>query len=173
VTESRARLFETIRATPWLDWLMLTKRPEHIGAMLPPGYWENVWLGTTAEDQEYADLRTPQLLEHRDRAPVLFLSVEPQIGPITFRWRPWMPLRGANHLDGLRHIDWVIVGGESGGKHRPFDVAWARNLREECREAGVAFHFKQHGGLHAGAGGCLIDGEEIKEFPQPRRLVAA
>lgn len=169
----RARLWQTIRATPNLDWLLLTKRPENIAHMLPQGYWPNVWLGTSTEDQQRANERVPVLLRYRDRVPVLFLSVEPQLGPITFRWASWNPVRGANHLDGLRQIDWLITGGESGPSHRPFNLDWARQTRDECAAAGVAWHFKQHGGRTHAAGGCLLDGVEHKNFPAPRELVHA
>ena len=50
-----------------------------------------------------------------------------------------------NHLDGLRALSLVIVGGESGRKARPFDLTWARFLRDECGEARVPFFFKQKG----------------------------
>lgn len=167
VTESRAKLFDLIRATPNLDWLMLTKRPENIEALLPPGYWTNIWLGTSAENQEYADLRVPILMESRRRVPVLFISVEPQIGPISMFDVPGHPL-GCDGLNGCEpKVDWVIVGGESGQKHRPFDVQWAKDLRYECKGV-AAFHYKQQGGRTHAEGGCLIDGVEVKEFPTPR-----
>jgi protein gp37 len=173
----RRRLWNLIEDTPYLDWLLLTKRPENIATMLPQKYWPNVWLGTSTEDQQRADERVPVLLRYRDRVPVLFLSVEPQIGPISLRryleleptvsggWMRWSP-------DPRPLIDWVIVGGESGPKHRPFDEDWARSLRDQCQAAGVAFHYKQFGGRTHAEGGCLLDGREHKEFPEPRREVA-
>jgi protein gp37 len=152
VTAPRERMFEMIRHTHWLNWLLLTKRPENIDMLLPAGKWHNVWLGVSTEDQVRANERVPQLLQLRDRVPVLFLSVEPQIGPVTLK--PW-----------IDQLDWVIPGGESGAHHRPFDLAWARTLRDECKVAGVAFHFKQVGGRTHAEGGCLLDGREYKEFP--------
>lgn len=151
----RARFVELIKATPHLDWLLLTKRPELIESLLPPGHWPNVWLGTSVENQEYADLRVPIVLQHRDRVPVVFLSVEPQLADVCLE--PW-----------IRELDWVITGGESGPNHRPFDLNWARHTRDECRDAGVAWHFKQVGGHTHAAGGCALDGAETKEFPTPR-----
>src|SRR5262245_52074261 len=81
----RARLWRLIAATPHLDWLLLTKRPENLARMLPwYSHWENrvafepdepwpnVWLGTTVEDQQRADERIPHLL--RSPAAVRFLS---------------------------------------------------------------------------------------------------
>lgn len=157
----RERLWDTIRATPNLDWLLLTKRPENVGRMLRQGpqwsYWPNVWLGTSTEDQQRADERIPLLLQHRDRVPVLFLSVEPQIGPVDLTLVPYIY---------TARIDWVITGGESGARHRPFDPEWARLTRDQCASAGIAWHFKQHGGRTHAEGGCLIDGREYKEFPK-------
>jgi protein gp37 len=155
VESSRLRLWDVIRATPMLDWLLLTKRPQNVWDMLPSSYWSNVWLGTSTETQEYADLRMPQLARMRDRVPVLFVSVEPQLERLSLL--PW--LRGG-------FVDWVIVGGESGPRHRPFDVDWARALRDECAATGVAFHYKQFGGRTHAEGGCELDGREYKEFPR-------
>lgn len=135
----RARLAYLIGRTPNLSWLLLTKRPENIARLwitdvVPP----NVWLGTTTEDQERADLRIPYLLAVP--AAVRFLSVEPLLGPVDiFRWIH--PCQRAV----LTGIDWVIVGGESGPKARPCDVAWIRGVVEQCREAGVPAFVKQFG----------------------------
>lgn len=184
----RQKLWDVITGTPHLDWLLLTKRPENIAMMMPwrVAGWPNVWLGTSTEDQQQADLRIPLLLGRRDQVPVLFLSVEPQLGPVTLFDTSEGVLRGVGVIrsggrshdgpsgpsewvdDSYSGIDWVIDGGESGPKHRPFDPEWARSLRNECSEAGVAFHFKQHGGRTHAEGGCLIDGQEWKQFPTPR-----
>jgi protein gp37 len=177
VGPARDNLWRIIRGTLSLDWLLLTKRPENIASMLPEGYWPNVWLGTSTEDQQRADERIPVLLRSRDQVPVLFLSVEPQLGPVNLRrWLGLEPTVSGGYMPiAPAQLDWVISGGESGPAHRPFNIAWARLTRDQCRAAGVAWHFKQHGGLHHAAGGCLIDGEEVKEFPtpRPRELVLA
>jgi protein gp37 len=134
----RQRLWELIRSTPWLDWLLLTKRPQNIGEMVPwsAGTWpQNVWLGTTVENQQCAKERLPHLLQHT--AAVRFLSCEPLLGAIDLsQWfrRP-----------GLERIDWVIAGGESGPGARPMHPDWAKNLLKQCLKADVAFHFKQWG----------------------------
>jgi protein gp37 len=132
----RARLWEVIARTPNLDWLLLTKRPELVGNMVPWGNaWpHNVWLGTTVETQRWAERRVPELLRHHAR--VRFLSCEPLLGGIDLT--PWI---GPNE----RSVDWVIVGGESGHSARPMNPVWARSLRDQCIEHGVAFHFKQWG----------------------------
>lgn len=108
-----------------------------------PGPLPNVWLGVSVENQHWANIRIPALLD--TPAAVRFLSCEPLLGPVSFRWAKWAPLINASHLDGLKDIDWVIVGGESGPGARPMRPEWARELRDQCTEAGVAFHFKQWG----------------------------
>lgn len=139
LVEHRADLFRVIQATPALTWLLLTKRPENILRLWPAGFqppgvdtWPNVWLGTTVEDQERADLRVPQLL--RVPAALRFLSVEPLLGPVDL-----------TRLHGLPPIGWAIVGGESGAGARPMDVAWARGVVAQCRAAGVPCFVKQLG----------------------------
>lgn len=95
LADVRSRLFKLIDATPNLDWLLLTKRPENIARMWREkdgrGWLDdmrpNVWLGTTVENQEQADKRIPELLKCRDLAPALFLSCEPLLGPVDLgRW---------------------------------------------------------------------------------------
>lgn len=150
MADVRRRVFELIDATPWLDWLLLTKRPENIRRMWPlnPSYVRddesrsNVWLLTSAGTQETADEFIPELLRCRDLAPVLGLSIEPLLGPVDLRpaWnrgRPWLsPAEG---------IGWVIVGGESGHHARPCHPDWVRSIRDQCTAAGVPFFFKQWG----------------------------
>ncbi len=145
----RTDLFELIRLTPNLDWLLLTKRPQNIvrmvqvsGAFAGNGMRflpENVWLGTTAEDQARADQNINALLRTRSElgARVLFLSAEPLLGPLDLV--PYI------HCDVANTLDWVIVGGESGHHARPMHPDWARSLRDQCQAAGVPFFFKQWG----------------------------
>lgn len=102
-----------------------------------------VWLGVSVEDQRWADVRVPALLA--TPAAVRFLSCEPLLGPVSFRWATWASLHDAGHLDGLLGIDWVIAGGESGRGARPMHPGWARTLRDQCQTAGVAYLFKQWG----------------------------
>jgi protein gp37 len=150
----RDNLFDVIRATPNLDWLLLTKRPENLSLMLPVN-WQlqpapNVWLGTTVENQAMADKRIPELLSVR--AGLHFLSCEPLLSPVHLGSIP-APSGGyfdARYTGNDKHrpagkIDWVISGGESGGNARPSSPAWFRSLRDQCVEANVPFHFKQHG----------------------------
>ena len=163
----RSRLWKLIEATPHLTWQLLTKRPEQVPLKVPERWlsdWPaHVWLGTTVEDQQRADLRIPRLLEIP--AQVRFLSCEPLLGPVSFRWAKWAPVRNAWHLDSLKGIHWVIVGGESGPKHRPLDLNNARAIRDQCAAAGVPFFFKQVGGRTPTAGGDVLDGVQHKAFP--------
>ena len=129
----RTELWALIEATPNLDWLILTKRPENIERML--GSWEsripaNVWLGTTCEDQPAYDRRWPIL--QRFNVRVRFISYEPAIGP----------------LDITRHEekpDWLICGGENPA-HRDMPAAWAYSIKEQCEEWYVPFLMKQMAG---------------------------
>jgi protein gp37 len=133
----RERLWKLVEATPWLDWLLLTKRPQNIASMVPwSSKWSaNVWLGTTVETQTYAEKRLPFLL--KNGAVVRFLSCEPLLGPLDLS--TWF------HKNGLHPIDWVIAGGESGPRSRPMHPDWVGNLLRQCRKAKVPFHFKQWG----------------------------
>jgi protein gp37 len=134
----RARLWPLIEATPELDWLLLTKRPQHMRRLAPWTTWpRNVWAGTTAENQKWADKRIPELLEVP--AAVHFISAEPLLGPLDLR--RWFGRGSAQ-----RHsIDWVIAGGESGPHARPMNPDWARTIRDQCEADGVSFLFKQWG----------------------------
>jgi len=131
----RERLWKIVVATPNLDWLLLTKRPGKIAELVPwqEAWPRNVWVGTTAENQEWTDKRLPHLLALP--AIVRFVSVEPLLGPVDL----------STFLHGERRIDWVIVGGESGAAARPMNAGWVRAVRDQCVAAGVPLHFKQWG----------------------------
>lgn len=133
VADQRPRLWALIAATPNLDWLLLTKRPENIARMVPAewmnGDWPvNVWVGATMEDQRYANVRTRHLAAIP--APVRFASAAPMLGPIEFD---------------LDVIDWVITEGESGHHARPSHQDWFRAARDQCAAAGIPYCHKQHG----------------------------
>lgn len=150
----RLDLFDLIRDTTELDWLLLTKRPENImkmgwpmwaGGGIPP----NVWLGFTAEDQEHFDRRWPIMREIP--AAVRFCSYEPAIGPLT--------LHTGTTLHGLH---WLICGGESGHGHRPMEPEWEQNIRNECRGSGIAYFFKQFAGKRP----IPPDFPLVRQFPE-------
>lgn len=188
----RERLWRTMQQCQRLDWLLLTKRPENFEKLLPWGRagsegwgrdrrteWRHAWLGVTCEDKKHGLPRVEIL--RRTPAVIRFLSVEPLLEEL-----------GTIDLTG---IDWVIVGGESGSGARPMHPRWVRNIRDQCIEAGVAFHFKQWGqhvpfdhatpehvarpdveafpdmpcysvGKHVS--GRILDGRTHDAFPQPR-----
>ncbi len=130
--------WEGFPETPLGEWLNEWSRSDGIGAP------ENVWIGTTVEDQQRADERIPQLLAIPAR--VRFLSCEPLLGPVRFA-------NVTNRADcvqqlgkpALNGIHWVICGGESGAVARPMRYAWAASLRDQCAAVGVPFFFKQWG----------------------------
>ena len=133
---------------------ILTKRPER---MLPIVSWireyergpisPNIWLGVSVENQKAADERIPLLL--KTPAAVRFLSVEPMLEHVDLYRGGFTLLEPVKSPTGEQWpgLDWVIVGGESGPGARPFDLAWAESLLEQCRAAGVPFFFKQAGSV--------------------------
>lgn len=175
--ENRA---EAMRVGVWgLDWLLLTKRPENILRMCPPDVLQLVWAGTTVEDQPRGDARVLDLVKVQG-ARVRFLSVEPQLGPVKIRptWLGWTgkrsglphPLsRALESLGDLPGVDWVIVGGESGPGSRPFDLAWARSIVAQCRDAGVPVFVKQLGAKPESVT-LDFDHERGPEVVEPLRL---
>lgn len=165
----RARLAEIIRATPHLDWLLLTKRPEN-AARLWAGAWAdswngadslgfewpaNIWLGTTVEDQTRADERIPHLL--RVPARVRFLSCEPLLERVTI----------AGFLG--RGVQWVIAGGESGTRARPCALEWIEYLIAQCRAANVPAFVKQLGALVVSEERALDESQNPAEYGLPSR----
>lgn len=155
----RGKLWRLIAQTPHLNWLLLTKRPEHILSMVPwkEGVWpDNVWIGVSAGNQRRANERLPLLVQVP--AVVRFVSYEPALEQVDFT--PW-----------VQQIDWLICGGESGAQARPFDIDWARLAREQCRAAEVRFFFKQVGGRYHNSGGRLLDGRTWDELPPEKRVM--
>lgn len=124
-----------IEATPWLDYILLTKRPQvaakfFAGRKVP----DNLWPGITTEDQKMLDLRAPIICSIP--AKVHVMSAEPLLGELDAR----------KYLGtGDRSLSWVITGGESGPKARPSHPDWFRSMRDQCSSAGVPFFFKQWG----------------------------
>ncbi|WKW86688.1 hypothetical protein SEA_KARHDO_62 [Mycobacterium phage Karhdo] len=140
----------------------------------------NVWLGVSTENQQWADIRIPALLD--TPADVRFISAEPLLGPINLEFEAYYEPDHTN-CSGLvspahepacgrepgKHwaIDWVIVGGESGPGARPMHPDWARSLRDQCQAAGVPFLFKQAGSVLAREWGCKGKGTDPAEWPEP------
>jgi protein gp37 len=185
LVEWRADLFRLIDATPNLDWLLLTKRPENIEWMWPnlgpvsERPRTNIGIGTSVEDQAAADTRIQELLKVAHLCKFTFLSCEPLLGPVNLH--PWLCSYGdtaspEQMMSGVcepsHKINWVICGGESGPGARPMHPQWAQQLRNDCEDAEVPFLFKQWGeynehgekvGKHAS--GRLLDGVEHNGFP--------
>jgi len=156
LVEPRERIWDLIEVTPWLTWLLLTKRPENIASMLRwPQAPPNCWLGTSVENARHT-FRARLLVE--TPAPVHFLSIEPLLGSVFASGGNRKPLD-------LADIEWVIVGGESGPHFRPMNLDHAREVRDAAMDAGVAYWFKQHSGRFPGEGGTLLDGVEWKQRP--------
>lgn len=166
--EWREDLWRLIEETPHLDWLLLTKRPQDIMRMIPERWRaalpHNVWIGTSVVNQQEADANILRLL--RVPAAVLFLSMEPLLGPVDLTRIPYRfngfsgeTVKTLNALTGnitvndpvfgggggILGLDWIICGGESGTGARPMHPDWARSLRDQCVSAGVPFFFKQWG----------------------------
>lgn len=133
----RAPAFQLFEASLDVIIMLVTKRPENIIRMVPeswlmPGGWPaHVWLIVTTEDQDRYDHRWPILRDIPGPA-IKALSCEPLLGPIVLR-------------DAWTHLDWCIVGGESGPGARPMHPDWALSLRDQCNAADVPFLFKQWG----------------------------
>lgn len=142
----RDEAWEIMRQTPHLTYMLLTKRAENIQDRLPSDWpLKNVWLGVTAENQDQLESRLPYLLV--TGAVVKFVSVEPMLGDMSFRWGGWISYpsnpTGSEEYDSLRVLDWVICGGESGPDARKMKPEWAAQLKRQCAEAGVPFFMKQ------------------------------
>ncbi len=154
----REKLWELIDVTPHLDWLLLTKRPQRIKLARRSVWPANVWLGTTVEDQTSADERIPELLDND--ATVRFLSCEPLIGPLDL----------TRYLES-GYVNWVIAGGESGGRSRPAHPDWFLDLRDQCRAAGVKFLFKQWGNWAPANPMVALAGKQVHIFQDGVRVV--
>ncbi len=154
VPESFIRdVFEVMISAHWHTFQVLTKRAERVRRLATLLSWpSNVWQGVSVETSRYIS-RIKYLLDVP--ASVRFLSLEPLLGPL-----PDLPLDG---------IDWVIVGGESGPKSRPVNTEWVRDIRDQCKGAGVPFFFKQWGGRSPKAGGRTLDGRLWDELPAARQ----
>ena len=143
------KTFDVMRRANWHKFQVLTKRSERLAELSPMLPWmPHIWMGVSVENTEYR-WRVDHL--RRTRAKIRFLSLEPLLGALS-----------ALNLDG---IDWVIAGGESGPGARPVEPNWVRDIRDQCASAGVAFHFKQWGGVIKKRHGRLLDGRTWDELP--------
>lgn len=154
-------VFDTMETADHHVYQLLTKRSSRMRDFVNRRYGADgapahIWLGTSVEDsQRLSRVRHIQQMS----AAIKFLSLEPLLGPL-------------GKFD-LGDIDWVIVGGESGPKARPIEIEWVREIRDQCVDTGVAFFFKQWGGLRPKSGGRELDGREWDEYPSQEKLQLA
>src|SRR5215467_15687290 len=164
VTPWRNDFLQMVEDTPWLDYLLLTKRPQNALRMAPQSWKQNwpkhVWMGTSAGNQAAWNRRVRYLYDWAAvGVPVRFVSDEPTLGPID---------PGVELSSGL--VNWVITGGESGpdeGYDRPrvaADMSWFYDMRDACLSAGVAFFHKQMSARRPGTG-TYLDGREWHQWP--------
>ncbi|MDG7047717.1 MAG: phage Gp37/Gp68 family protein [Nitrososphaerota archaeon] len=152
----RIKIFETMNEASWHTFQVLTKRPEamlRFYSLYADLFRPNIWIGVSVEMKQYLsriNSLTGIVL------PVKFVSFEPLLGDL------------GDIRNYLKIVNWVIVGGESGPNARPMRVEWALSIRDQCRDAGVRFFFKQMGGttkIDGAWGGHLLEGEEYMEMP--------
>lgn len=146
------RVFKTMNETPQHTYQILTKRAERLSDISHDLPWSNnIWMGVSVENSEYV-YRIDYL--RKSNADIKFLSLEPLLGPL--------------HELNLSGINWVIAGGESGPGSRSVDPEWIRDIRDQCVDASVPFHFKQWGGVNKKRTGRVLDGRTWDEFPVRR-----
>jgi protein gp37 len=144
------KVFDVMHRADWHRYQILTKRAERLAELSDSLPWaSHIWQGVTVEHPDYVG-RIDLLRE--TGAHVKFLSLEPLLAPM-----PSLRLQG---------IQWVIVGGESGPGARPMLVDWVTDIQAQCRRAGVAFYFKQWGGVFKKRNGRLLNGRTWDEMPE-------
>jgi protein gp37 len=149
-TDYVGKVFDVMKRAHWHQFQVLTKRSGRLLKLSSQLPWpDNVWMGVSVESPDFK-----RRIDHLRATParVKFLSLEPLIAPL-----------GKLNLAG---IDWVIAGGESGPGARPMDAAWVREIRDQCVDAGVAFFFKQWGGVFKKRTGRELDRRTWDEMPQ-------
>lgn len=151
----RQKLFPLIEQTPWLDWLLLSKRNENFDRAIPEKWWmegvpTNVWIGMTAGCQETWNACWPILesIKHQTHR-LAFVSVEPMIGPMDITDDlVYIDIGDEDCPRWLQWPDWIIIGGESeqpGHNARRIELDWVRKLIAQCKQSGIAVYVKQLG----------------------------
>src|SRR5205085_1486009 len=138
----------------WHIYQVLTKRSERLMQMLngplrSAANSQHIWWGVSVEDVKFGKPRIKHL--RNTPARIKFLSVEPL-------------LEDLGEVD-LSHIDWVIVGGESGPGAREMRESWVVPILKQCRADHIPFFFKQWGGVQKKKAGRLLEGRTYNEFP--------
>jgi protein gp37 len=145
-----ARVFATMAACSQHRFQILTKRSQRLLDLAPTLPWTpNIWMGVSVENEAAVGR-----IDHLRQVPaaVRFLSCEPLLGPL-------------DKLD-LQGVHWVIVGGESGPRARPMQGEWVESIQRQCKHAGVAFFFKQWGGVRKDLTGRTLNGQTFNEMPE-------
>ena len=143
------KVFKVMNENPQHTFQVLTKRGDLLAKYDKHLTWtENIWMGVSVENDKVKD-RIDHL--RNTNAYIKFLSLEPLLGPLP-------------NLN-LTNIDWVIVGGESGPHARPMKEEWVHDIKDQCRDADVAFFFKQWGGKRKSKTGRTLDGRTYDEMP--------
>lgn len=151
------KVFKVMNENPQHTFQVLTKRGDLLEKYDKHLTWtENIWMGVSVENEKVKD-RIDHL--RNTNAHIKFLSLEPLLGPLP-------------NLN-LTNIDWVIVGGESGPKARPMKEEWVHNIKVQCKQAGVAFFFKQWGGKRKSKTGRMLDGRTYDEMPSKIKSLAS
>lgn len=144
------RVFAVMNQADWHQYQVLTKRAERLEELSSQLPWApHIWMGVSVENEDYL-WRIDHL--RRTKAHLKFLSIEPLLGPLG--------------KISLRGIDWVIVGGESGPGARPMQSSWLTDIKDQCLRAGVAFFFKQWGGVQKKRYGRQLEGRTWDEMPE-------
>lgn len=154
---ARFEFFDIVRQRQDVVWQVLTKRIDNAYEFFNVYYSSlpsNLFIGATIENekQNYNRVSYLELIKKYYPNVITFISAEPLLEEITFTEYDY------------KHIDWFIVGGESGNNRRHFDKGWARQIRDDCKKYGVPFFFKQ-GSHRYPSRDDLLDGEKYKEFP--------
>lgn len=177
-----AAVFDVMRQTPQHTYQVLTKRHARMRSLARTAAFgegwplPNVWLGVSAEDPHWADIRIPALLE--TPAAIRFVSAEPLLGPVTLFPGKWLPPLGGGSKVNLSRpweepgpsLDWVIVGGESGPGARRMAEGWTRNLVDECVETGTPVFVKQLGSVLGRQLGAGPKGGDWEKWPEDLRV---
>ncbi len=154
-TDYIKRVFDAMKRAHWHQYQVLTKRSERVLELSSELEWSpQIWMGVSVENDKYKhridDLR-------QTGAHVKFLSLEPLLGSL-----------GKLNLCG---IDWAIVGGESGPGARLLNAEWVTEIRDQCLRSGVAFFFKQWGGVQKSKTGRTLEGRTWDQMPVEAELV--
>jgi protein gp37 len=180
-----SEVFGVMAASPQHTFQVLTKRHARLRSLLSESWFRNavadyaaeyrrdgwvntpwplpnVHLGVSAEDQSWADIRIPALLE--TPAAVRWVSAEPLLDPLDLLDPYLIPADGCPCESGTDYcaptLDWVVLGGESGPGARPMDLAWAERIVKQCQEASCPVFVKQLGSVTGGK-----SHQDVASFP--------